>query len=295
MIQNEIHQLHCTLVPLKIYIDLELSSTDTMKKEYKLILISVLVISSVTIATMYRITESITVQVYDAHGNPLEGAIVTAYNDIITNAQGKAVIEICEDDIEPLTVTIAKEGYEPFEIVLDRVYPSELGVILYSSETGLIQGTVFLGSKDTLAGSGYKVEVYTPPLTMNCGTVITDENSQFTFEVSVDKPCIFVVNDFPYQEFKANSGDNIDIVVKDEGENNLWPIRGRGLIMRRDSRNLRIFLEDIRIQQGKSEFADPLLWIAWLILVILVVGAIAVLIKTRSPREESEGEPKSPP
>ena len=119
LMQNEIYHLRCTFVPLKIYIDLEPSSTDTMKKEYKLILISVLVIFSVAIAAMYQISESITVQVYDAHGNPLEGVIVAAYDDIITNAQGKAVIEICEDDIEPLTVTIAKEGYEPFEIVLD--------------------------------------------------------------------------------------------------------------------------------------------------------------------------------
>jgi hypothetical protein len=286
--------LHCTLVPLKIYIDLEPSSTDTMKKEYKLILISVLVIFSVAIAVMYRITESIAVQVYDAHGNPLEGVNVTAVDDRMTDAQGKAVIEICEDDTEPLTVTVTKEGYEPFEIVVNPVYPSELGVILYSSETGFIQGTVFLGSKDTLAGSGYKVEVYSPPFNTNYGTVITDENSQFNVEVSVDKPCILVVSDFPYQEFKGYAGDNIDIVIKDEGEN-LWPLRGRGMIMTRGSRVLRLFPEDIRIQQGKSEFADPLLWVAWLILVILVVGAIAVLIKTRSPREESEEEPKSPP
>ncbi|MBU7017412.1 MAG: carboxypeptidase regulatory-like domain-containing protein [Theionarchaea archaeon] len=266
-----------------------------MKKEHKLILISVLVIFSVAIAAMYQITESITVQVYDAHGNPLEGVIVAAYDDIITNAQGKAVIEICEDDIEPLTVTITKEGYEPFEIVLDQLHLSELGVILYASETGFIQGTVYLGSKDTLAGSGYEIEVYTPPLNMDCGTVITDENSQFSFEVSVDKPCILVVADFPHQEFKGYPGDNIDIVIKDEEENSMWPLRGRGMIMTRGSRVMRLFPEDIRIQQGRNEFVHPLLWVAWLILVIIVVGGIAVLIKRRSPSEESEGEPKSPP
>ena len=287
--------LHCTLVPLKIYIDLELSNTDTMKKEYNLILISVLVITSVTIAVMYPFTESLTVQVYDAHGDPLEGAIVTAYDDRITNAQGKAVIELGEDDTEPLSVTITKEGFEPFEIVLNPVYPSELGVILYSSETGFIQGTVFLDFKDTLAGSGYKIEVYSPPFTTHYGTIITDENSQFEFEVSVDKPCILVVADFPYQEFKGYPGDSIDIVIKDEKENNLWPLRERGVALERGSRVLRLFAEDERIQQGRNGFADPLLWLAWLILAIVVVGDIVVLIKTRSPGEEPEKEPMSPP
>jgi hypothetical protein len=46
------------------------------------------------------------------------------------------------------------------------------------------------------------------------GTAVTDFDSRFHFEVSVDRTCFLVLEQFPEQRFEAKPGEDIEIIVK---------------------------------------------------------------------------------
>lgn len=158
---------------------------------------------------------TLTVRVFDVTGNPIEGATVkVAYEEQQTNNEGIAILEIPQQYTVPISLVVTKEGYESYGAVLNPPYPTNLEVVLHSSETGFITGTVYLDSTDTPAGGGYVVEFYDARLNEKIGITVTDENSRFEFEVSIDRSCFLIVTDFPEQRFEASPGEDVDIIVK---------------------------------------------------------------------------------
>lgn len=158
---------------------------------------------------------TLTVRVFDAGGNPLEGATVkVAYDEQETNAEGIAVIEIPQQYTVPISLVVSKEGYESYGAVLNPPYPTSLEVVLNSAETDFIRGTLYFDSTDNPAGGGYIIEFYDARLNQKVGIAVTNDDSQFDFEVSIDRTCFLIVADFPEQRFEAQPGDDIDVIVK---------------------------------------------------------------------------------
>jgi hypothetical protein len=158
---------------------------------------------------------TLTIRVFDVDGNPIEDADVkVAYDERKTNAEGIAVMEIPQQYTVPLSVIVSKEGYERYSTVINPPYPSSMEVVLYSSEKDFIRGTVYFDSTDNPAGGGYVIEFYDALLNESIGIAVTDENSQFELEVSVDRTCFLIVTDFPEQRFEAKPGEDIDIIIK---------------------------------------------------------------------------------
>lgn len=165
---------------------------------------------------VYPITAStLTVRVFDVNGNPIEGATVkVAYEEQDTNEEGIATLEIPQQYTVPISLVVSKEGYESYGAVLNPPYPTSLEVVLYSVEMGFITGTLYLDSTDNPAGGGYVIEFYDARLNERVGIAVTDENSRFEFEVSIDRSCFLIVTDFPEQRFEVSPGEDIDIIVK---------------------------------------------------------------------------------
>lgn len=160
---------------------------------------------------------TLTVKVTDINGDPIEGATVkVAYDVQETDADGVAVIEIPQQYTVPISLVVSKEEYESYGAVLNPPYPTYLEVILYSVETDYIRGTLYFDSVDNPAGAGYVIEVFDALLNESVGIAVTDENSQFEFEVSVDRTCYLVVTEFPEQRFEASPGDDIDMIIETE-------------------------------------------------------------------------------
>jgi hypothetical protein len=158
---------------------------------------------------------TLTVRVFDVDGNPIEGAAVkVAYEEQETNAEGIAVLQIPQQYTVPISLVVSKDGYESYGAVLNPPYPSNLEVILYSAETDFITGTLYFDSIDTPAGGGYVIEFYDARLNDKVGIAVTDENSRFELEVSIDRTCFLIVIDYPEQRFEAAPGEDIDIVLK---------------------------------------------------------------------------------
>lgn len=158
---------------------------------------------------------ALTVRVFDVEGTPIQGATVqVAYAEQDTNSEGIATLEIPQTYTVPISLVVTKEGYEGYGGVLNPPYPTYLEVTLYAAETGFIRGTVYFDSKDTPAGPGYLIEVYDSHLNEKIGVAVTDENSRFNFEVSIDRVCFLVLPDFPEQRFEASPGQDLDLIVQ---------------------------------------------------------------------------------
>jgi hypothetical protein len=180
-------------------------------KIVKIIIIILLFAAAMNPAAAYTIT----VTVKDAEGNPIQGANVkVAYEEAKTNAEGIAVLEIPQQYTVPISLVVTKDGYESYGTVLNPPYPDEVDVFLYSTETAYIKGTVYFNSIDNPAGPGYVIEVFDAILNESIGFTVTDENSQFEFEVSLDRTCILVVTEYPGQRFEAKPGEDIDIIIE---------------------------------------------------------------------------------
>ena len=163
-------------------------------KGFKIILIIILLIGFAYPLSAYTLT----VRVFNYEGTPIEGARVkVAYDAVDTNAEGIAIIEIPQQYTVPISVLVTKEGYESYGAVLNPPYPSSLEVTLYSEERGPITGTVFFDSTDNPAGAGYTIEIFDAELNTKLGIAVTDTNSRFVFEVSVDRTCFLVLSEFP--------------------------------------------------------------------------------------------------
>ncbi len=160
---------------------------------------------------------ALTVRVFDAKGNPIEGATVkVAYEVRDTNKEGIADLEIPQQYTVPISLTVSKDGYESYGAVLNPPYPTYVEVTLYSAEKAFIRGTVYFDSLDNPAGAGYLVEVYDAPLNEKIGVAVTDGDSRFDFEVSIDRTCYLVLPEFPEQHFEAKPGDDLEIIIKTE-------------------------------------------------------------------------------
>jgi hypothetical protein len=168
------------------------------------------------ITCMYSVTAySLTIRVFDINGNPIEGANVkVAYDEKKTNAEGIAVMEIPQQYTVPISLVVNKDGYESYGAILNPPYPTSYEVVLYSSETGYISGTLYFNSTDNPAGAGYVIEFYDAIRNESIGFSVTDENSRFDFEVSVDRTCFLIVTDYPEQRFEAKPGEDLEIIVK---------------------------------------------------------------------------------
>lgn len=157
----------------------------------------------------------LTVRVFDIDGNPIEGATVkAAYEERDTNSEGIAVVNIPQQYNVPISFSVSKDGYESYGAVLNPPYPSSLEVILYSAEMEYITGTIYFDSTDNPAGAGYIIEFYDARLNEKVGTSVTDENSRFEFEVSIDRSCFLILPEYPEQRFEVQPGDDIDVVIK---------------------------------------------------------------------------------
>lgn len=180
-------------------------------KVFKVTLIIILLM-----AVMYQVAGSaLTVRVFDAKGNPIEGATVNvAYNQGTTDKDGVVTIDIPQQYNVPISLVVTKDGYESYGAVLNPPYPTYLEVYLYSSETDFIRGTVYFDTSDNPAGPGYIIEVYDARLNEKIGTAVTDDSSRFEFEVSLDRSCFLILPDYPEQRFEASPGEDIDMVVK---------------------------------------------------------------------------------
>ena len=155
------------------------------------------------------------VRVFDVDGNPIEDASVkVGYDERKTNTEGIAIMGIPQQYTVPLSVIVSKEGYETYSTIINPPYPTNLDVFLYSSEKDFIQGTVYINSTDNPAGGGYVIEVYDVLLNERIGFAVTDENSWFEFEVSIDRTCFLIVTGFPEQRFEAKPGEDIDIIIQ---------------------------------------------------------------------------------
>lgn len=176
---------------------------------------SIILLFAVVI-TLYPVTAYVlTVRVFDVEGNPIEGATVkAAYDERETNAEGIAVMEIPQQYTVPISLVVSKDEYEPYGTVLNPPYPSRLEITLYSSETDFIRGTLYFDSVENPSGAGYVIECYDARLNEEVGIAVTDDNSQFEFEVSIDRTCLLVVAEFPEQRFEATPGDDLDIIIK---------------------------------------------------------------------------------
>lgn len=180
-------------------------------KGFKVIFVIILLIGLAYPLSAYTLT----IRVFDFEGTPIEGARVkVAYDEVDTNAEGIAITEIPQQYTVPISLLVTKKGYESYGAVLNTPYPSSLEVVLYSEEKGSISGTVFFDSTDTPAGSGYIIKFYDVRLNTQLGIAVTDSNSQFFFEVSVDRACFLILSDFPEQRFEAKPGESIDVIVK---------------------------------------------------------------------------------
>ncbi|MBU7046833.1 MAG: Ig-like domain-containing protein [Theionarchaea archaeon] len=158
---------------------------------------------------------NLTVRVFDIEGNPLEGATVrVAYDEQETNSEGIAVIDIPQQYNVPISLLVTREGYENYAAVLNPPYPTSLEVVLYSSEKGFIQGTVYFDTTDNPAGAGYIIEFYDALLNNKIGTAVTDDTSRFEFEVSIDRSCFLILPEYPEQRFEAKPGEDIDVLIK---------------------------------------------------------------------------------
>lgn len=180
-------------------------------KVLRIILIILLFVVAINPAAAYTLT----IEVKDADGNPVPGATVkVAYEEEETNAQGIAVVQIPQQYTVPISLVVTKEGYESYGTVLNPPYPERVDVVLYSTETAYIRGTVYFNSEDNPAGPGYVIEVFDAILNESIGFTVTDENSRFEFEVSLDRNCILVLTEYPGQRFEASPGEDIDIVIE---------------------------------------------------------------------------------
>ncbi len=177
---------------------------------------SIILLFAAVMTVIYPVTAyTLTVRVFDVEGNPIEGATVkAAYDERETNAEGIAVMEIPQQYTVPISLVVSMDGYESYGAVLNPPYPTSLEVTLYSSETGYIQGTLYFDSTETPAGAGYVIECYDARLNEEVDIAVTDDNSRFEFEVSIDRACLLVVAEFPEQRFEANPGDDLDIIIK---------------------------------------------------------------------------------
>jgi hypothetical protein len=298
-----------------------------MKKEYIVILVSTLLVASVIFAGFNPLAApTVTVHVCDINGEPIEGATVdVAYDEQSTSEKGIATIEIPQQYTSPISPLITKEGYESFGIVLNPPYPAEVGIILHSSETDFIQGTLYLETTDTPAGSGYVIECYSTPFCENLGTAVTDEHSQFEFEVSIDRTCILVVADFPEQYVKASPGVTTDIVITTSQK--LYPatyprnpmiifekgvplkefrprVLGRAVLPEEDGTLLgvtdksfptRVDIAGRTIPGQERERARLSLWWLCLIMSIVIVTSAIILAKRKHALGKRPKEPESPP
>jgi hypothetical protein len=176
----------------------------------------ILLIVFLFITCMYSVTAyALTVRVFDIYGNPIEGANVkAAYDERKTNAEGIAVMEIPQQYTVPISLVVNKDGYESYGTILNPPYPTSYEVVLYSSETGYISGTLYFNSTDNPAGAGYVIEFYDAIRNESIGFSVTDETSRFDFEVSVDRTCFLIVTDYPEQRFEAKPGEDLEIIVK---------------------------------------------------------------------------------
>lgn len=181
-------------------------------------ILKVTVIILLLLAVLYPVTATaLTVRVFDVDGNPIEGATVkVAYEERETDNEGIAVIEIPQQYTVPISLVVSMEGYESYAAVLNPPYPTYLEVILYSSETGYVTGTLYFDSLENPAGAGYVIEIFDALLNDSIGFAVTDENSLFSFEVSINRTCFLIVTEFPEQRFEATPGEDIDIVIKTE-------------------------------------------------------------------------------
>ena len=180
-------------------------------KGLKIICIVILFIGLAYPLTAYTLT----VRVFDSEGNPIPDARVkVAYDEVDTNAEGISIIEIPQQYSVPISLLVSKDGYESYGTVLNPPYPTNIEVILYSDEMGTITGTVYFESTDTPAGSGRLINFYDSRLNTLLGTAVTDSNSRFNFEVSVDRTCFLVLPEYPEQRFEAKPGEDIDIIIK---------------------------------------------------------------------------------
>ncbi len=158
---------------------------------------------------------TLTVRVFDVDGNPIEEASVkVAYEEQETNEEGIALIEIPQQYTVPISLVVTKDGYESYGAVLNPPYPTYLEVILYSSERSYITGTLYFDSIDNPAGLGYVIEIFDALLNESIGIAVTDENSRFEFEVSIDRTCFLIVTEFPEQRFEAEPGDDVDVILE---------------------------------------------------------------------------------
>ncbi len=180
----------------------------------KVLKVTILIILLIGLA--FPVTAAtLTVRVFDINGNPLEGATVkVAYAEQVTNQEGIAVLEIPQQYTVPISLKVTKEGYQSYGAVLNPPYPTSLEVVLYSAVTDYIRGTVYFDTPDNPAGGGYVLEFFDALLNEKIGFSVTDENSRFEFEVSIDRTCYLIVTDFPEQRFEAKAGDDIDVIVK---------------------------------------------------------------------------------
>jgi len=179
-------------------------------------ILKVIIIIVLLLAVIYPATAgTLTVRVFDIEGNPIEGAKVkVAYDERETNSEGIAIIEIPQQYTVPISLLVSKEEYESYGAVLNPPYPTNLEVVLYSSETDFILGTLYFDSADNPAGAGYVIEFYDARLNEEVGITVTDDESRFEFEVSVDRTCFLIVTEYPEQRFEAKPGEDIDVVVK---------------------------------------------------------------------------------
>jgi hypothetical protein len=159
--------------------------------------------------------------VVDSDGNPIEGAEIRfcGYQEV-TDAEGKAVFKNIPQPENTIGgacgLEIFKEGYLPVTDAFGVTEDMEKTYILYSNVMTTVSGTVYYDRSDNPAPF-VSVRVYDAKTDQALFSVLTNEQGEFSFEISEDRSIYVVVSDYDDQKVYLSLEENQIVIVNTKG------------------------------------------------------------------------------